>query len=60
MNMGDNLSLALHGISSSPLPCKLTMLIAATAENVAPPHCSDECEMNSQKPARGIGGIAKI
>jgi len=31
---------------------KLTMLIPATSENVAPRHCSDEREVNSQKPER--------
>jgi hypothetical protein len=36
------------------------MLIPATSENVAPPHCLDECEVNSQKPERGVTGIAKI
>jgi hypothetical protein len=39
---------------------KLTMLIPATSENVASPHCSDECELNSQKTARGGVGIAKF
>jgi len=39
---------------------KLTMLIPATSENVASPHCSDECEMNSQKMARGDDAIAKF
>jgi hypothetical protein len=36
------------------------MLIPATSENVAPPHCLDEREMNSQKPERGVTGVAKI
>jgi hypothetical protein len=36
------------------------MLIPATSENVAAPHCSDECAVNSQKTVRGIGGVAKF
>jgi hypothetical protein len=36
------------------------MLIPATSENVAPPHCSDEREVNSQKPERCVCGVAKI
>jgi hypothetical protein len=39
---------------------KLTMLIPATSENVASRHCSDECELNSQKTACGGDGIAKF
>jgi len=39
---------------------KLTMLIPATSENVASPHCSDECGVNSQNAERGTGGIAKF
>jgi hypothetical protein len=39
---------------------KLTMLIPATSENGASPHCSDECAVNSQKPSRGAGGVAKF
>jgi hypothetical protein len=36
------------------------MLTPATSENVALPHCLDEREVNSQKPERGGGGVAKI
>jgi hypothetical protein len=39
---------------------KLTMLIPATSENVAAPHCSDERAVNSQKMARGGRGVAKF
>jgi hypothetical protein len=39
---------------------KLTMLIPATSENVALPHCSDECAVNLQKTARGADGVAKF
>jgi hypothetical protein len=39
---------------------KLTMLIPATSKNVAPPYCSDEREVKSQKAERGIGGVAKF
>jgi len=36
------------------------MLIPATSENVAAPHCSDERAVNSQKTARGGRGVAKF
>jgi len=36
------------------------MSIPATSENVASPHCSDERAVNSQKAARGNGGVAKF
>jgi hypothetical protein len=32
---------------------------AATLENVASPHCSDERELNLQKAEPGDGGMAK-
>jgi hypothetical protein len=39
---------------------KLTMLIPATSENGASPHCSDERAVNSQKAERGGDGVAKF
>jgi hypothetical protein len=36
------------------------MLIPATSENAAAPHCSDERAVNSQKTARGGRGVAKF
>jgi len=36
------------------------MLIPATSENAAAPHCSDERAVNSQKMIRGGGGVAKF
>jgi hypothetical protein len=39
---------------------KLTMLIPATSENGASPHCSDERAVNSQKEERCGGSVAKF
>jgi hypothetical protein len=36
------------------------MSIPATTENVASPHCSDECGMNSQKPVLRDADITKF
>jgi hypothetical protein len=36
------------------------MMIPATSENVALPHCSDERAVNSQKTAHGADGVAKF
>lgn len=51
-----------HGTASRrPRPhYKLTMPATATSENIAPRHCSDERGVNSQKPERGAGGVAKF
>jgi hypothetical protein len=39
---------------------KLTILASTTFKNVAAPHCSDEREVNSQKPDGGGGTLARF